>query len=90
MCSCLFIIGEANDFSDFPDDASFIFNFIFTAIGLGSLIFIHIKTTLSSNIPHYIIKQGTYGSLIALLVYNFFLAFGFMVLRLELILFMIW
>ena len=75
--SVLYIIGEANDLSDIPDDAYFIFNLIFIIIGLGSLIFIHYKTSLSAKIPYYIIKQATYGCLIALLVYNFFFTIWF-------------
>ena len=55
-----------------------IYFYTFTLIGLGSLIFIDIKTNLSnSKATYYIIKQTTYGILIALLVYNFFFSIFF-------------
>ena len=48
-------------------------DFIFTIIGIGSLIFLYLKIDLSSSRSlHLIIKQGTFGCALALLVYNLF------------------
>jgi len=75
--SALFIIGEClivekNDFK--IRDIDFSVNLIFTVAAIASLFFIQMKTDLSSTKAlHLIIKQGTYGILMALLVYNFFL-----------------
>ena len=76
--SALFMIGELMLYSKSPNHPIFIFNFIFTLIALCSLIFIHMKTDLSnSKAINLIIKQGTYGCLIALLVYNLFFSIYF-------------
>ena len=82
--SALFIIGETlksdvkignNDNALFKSvDLVFAFNLAFSFIGIVSLFFIQMKTDLSPSRPlQLIIKQGTYGILMALLVYNFFL-----------------
>ena len=74
--SALFIIGEClnikdNDFE--LTDIEFSFNLIFTFIGIVSLFFIQLNTDLSSSKAlQLVIKHGTYGILMALLVYNFF------------------
>lgn len=68
--SAIYIIGEIK-YED-ENDASLIFNLIFTIIAICSLIFIHIKTEISPRVPNLIIKQATYGCLMALLVYNCF------------------
>ena len=81
--SALFIIGETlksdvkignNDNALFKSvDLVFAFNLAFSFIGIVSLFFIQMKTDLSPSRPlQLIIKQGTYGILMALLVYNFF------------------
>lgn len=70
--SALFIIGESVDESKGRLNTSmYIFDFIFTTIGLASLIFIRVQTKIES--PWYAIfaiKEGTYSCLIALLIYN--------------------
>ena len=82
--SALFIIGESLKleieqsyysinihFKSF--DVVFAFNLVFTFIGMLSLFFIQLNTDLSpSSAVHLVIKQGTYGILMALLVYNFY------------------
>ena len=76
--SALFMLGELIPYSKIPNHPIFIFNFIFTLIALCSLIFIHMRTDLSnSKAINLIIKQGTYGCLIALLVYNLFFSIWF-------------
>ena len=81
--SALFIIGETlksdvkignNDNTLFKSlDVVFAFNLAFSFIGIVSLFFIQMNTDLSpSRSLQLIIKQGTYGILMALLVYNFF------------------
>lgn len=68
--SALFIIGESLDGSD-PNRAMFIFDFIFSIVGLASLILIKTQTKIES--PWYAIftiKEGTYSCLIVLLIYN--------------------
>jgi len=70
--SALFIIGESIDESKGRlNTVMYIFNFIFTSIGLASLIFIRVQTKIES--PWYAIfaiKEGTYSCLIVLLIYN--------------------
>jgi hypothetical protein len=70
--SGLFIIGESVDESKGRlNSVMYIFDLIFTLIGLTSLIFIRIQTKIES--PWYAIfaiKEGTYSCLIALLIYN--------------------
>lgn len=75
--SALFIIGNSiqnaynKDISDFTNDAMFIFDFLFTIIGLVSIIIIYVHTKIDSPFYAYLaIKKGTYSSLIVLLVYN--------------------
>ena len=77
--SALFIMGETIEFP-FPESSAIYYcNVIFTLIALGTLIFIHMKTDLnSSKTLFYIIKQVTYGWLLALLVYNFFFGLYFL------------
>ena len=75
--SALFIIGETlvGDKKTMIKSYELIcsLDFIFTIIGIGSLIFLYLKTDLSSSRSlHLIIKQGTFGCALALLVYNLF------------------
>ena len=66
--SALFIIGESKEE---PNVAMYIFDFIFSIIGLTSLILVKIKTKIES--PWYAIftiKKGVYSCFIALLTYN--------------------
>ena len=72
--AAIFIIGEASDSEDFDlsGDAPYICNFIFSIIGICTLIMVHYKTNISSKVAHYIIKQMTYGWLFVMLVYNLF------------------
>ena len=75
--SALFIIGETlvGDRKTMIKSYELIcsLDFIFTIIGIGSLIFLYLKTDLSSSRSlHLIIKQGTFGCALALLVYNLF------------------
>ena len=66
--SALFIIGESKES---PNTAMFIFDFIFTIIGLVSLVLIKIKTNIESPwYANFIIKRGAYSCFIALLIYN--------------------
>ena len=66
--SALFIIGESKES---PNTAMFIIDFIFTIIGLVSLILIKIKTNIESPwYANFIIKRGAYSCFIALLIYN--------------------
>ena len=52
------------------------FNLIFDIIGLFSLIYIYLNTTISEPIyATYTINKGAYSCFIALLVYNFFYVF---------------
>ena len=81
--SSLYIIGEClkidmNTLNVTSIDVIFVFNFFFSFIGLVSLIFIYINTHLTdSKVAHYFIKQFTYGILMALIVYNFFISIYF-------------
>ena len=69
---------EDDDYYDddqffFIKEIRFIFNFVFTIIGLTSLIFISITTKTKTPWYAYLsINKGTYSCLISLLVYNFF------------------
>ena len=66
-----FILLTFEKLLDSLKDIKFIFNFAFTIIALGSLIFICIKTKVKS--PWYAflsINKGAYSCLISLLVYN--------------------
>ena len=66
--SALFIIGESKENAN---TAMYIFDFIFTIIGLVSLIIVKIKTHIESPwYANFIIKKGAYSCFIALLVYN--------------------
>ena len=63
--SALFIIGET-------------LKMVFTFIGMLSLLFIQLNTDLSpSRALQLVIKQGNYGILMALLVYNFYFSIYF-------------
>ena len=66
----LYIIGEAYNFNNVNKDAPHAFSLIFSIIGLGSLIFIYIKTNISHYYARLAIKKGLYSCLIALFVYN--------------------
>ena len=66
----LYIIGETYNQDNISKDISYIFSLIFSAIGLGSLIFIYVKTNMSKFITRFIIKKGLYSCLIVLFVYN--------------------
>ena len=77
----LFIIGETleedytySGFGIFFDvkKVHCAFNLIFDIIGLGSLIFIAFKNTISEPIYANFIIKGVYSCFIALLVYDFF------------------
>lgn len=72
--AAIFIIGETLDYEGFDSssDAPYICNFIFSIIGICTLIMVHYKTNISSKVAHYIIKQMTYGWLFVMLVYNLF------------------
>ena len=66
----LYIIGETYTQKNLNNDISLIFSFIFSGIGLASLIFIYVKTKMSKSFARLIIKKGLYSCLIALFVYN--------------------
>lgn len=67
--STLFLIGE--DIEDDRDPKDLVIaSFIFTIIGFISLIFIHLKTQLEPWYISLLIKNGTFGCLIALFTYN--------------------
>ena len=68
----LYIIGETYNQDNLSKDISYIFSLIFSAIGLGSLIFIYVKTNMSKFITRFIIKKGLYSCLMVLFVYNLF------------------
>lgn len=79
--SCLYIIGESFSFKNFDKDAPYVFSLIFSVIGLGCLIFIYLKTDLSTA-PiqvRLIIQKGLYACLMTLFVYNFFFTLGYYV-----------
>ena len=66
----LYIIGETYTQKNLNNDISLIFSLIFSGIGLASMIFIYVKTTMSKSFARLIIKKGLYSCLIALFVYN--------------------
>ena len=68
----LYIIGETYNQDNISKDISYIFSLIFSAIGLGSLIFIYVKTNMEKFITRFIIKKGLYSCLMVLFVYNLF------------------
>ena len=71
LCSIsLYIIGFTLGSSNYYKETPYIFSLIFTLIGLCSLIFIYIKTSMSKYYARLAIKKGLYSCLIALLVYN--------------------
>lgn len=75
--SILFIIGESlGKDLDFKNIHLFS-SLVFTAISLGSLLFITFNTKIESPIYALTINKGAYPCLIALLVYNFFYSFWF-------------
>ena len=75
--SALFIIGESFSYSNSLKDGPYICSFIFSIIGLGSLIFIHLKTDIPSPLQvKLVIKKGLYPSLMALFIYNICFTFG--------------
>ena len=78
-----------NDIEDYDDDdnvylineSRYILNFVFTILGLASLIYIYITTKTKSPWYAYLaINKGTYSCLISLLVYNFFYSITYYVL----------
>ena len=82
--SALFIIGEFNDWYQNTGHLSFIFDLILDLVGLCSLLMIYTKTDLNySKVAYYTIKQGTYGCLIPLLVYNFCFGFSYYGLKIK-------
>jgi len=80
--SILFIIGESLKFGNssygytgiFFDikKSHIIFNIIFGIVGLGTLIFIYMKTTISEPLYASFIIKSAYACFIPLLVYDFF------------------
>lgn len=71
--SALYIIGFCISKKNSDNDEIYIFSLIFSAIGLSSLIFIYLKTDLSSSTHvRLVIKKGLYPCLIALFIYNLF------------------
>ena len=81
--SCLYIIGESFSLKNSDKDAPYIFSFIFSIIGLCSLIFIYLKTDLATapSQVKLVIKKGLYPCLITLFVYNFFCTLGLFTLK---------
>lgn len=67
--SALFIIGEDTDDDKDPKDLV-VASLIFSIIGFISLILTHFKTTMDPWYISLIIKNGTFGCLIALFTYN--------------------
>ena len=66
----LYIIGEAYGVNNLINDAPYAFSIIFSIIGLCSLIFIYIQTSMPKLNARLAIKKGLYSSLIVLFVYN--------------------
>lgn len=76
--SALFIIGDCFTLSNYVKEELYILSFIFSAVGLGILIPIYLKTDLS-QFPTYVrlsIKKGLYPCLMALFIYNICFNFG--------------
>ena len=67
----LYIIGEAYGVNNLINDAPYAFSIIFSIIGLCSLIFIYIQTSMPKLNARLAIKKGLYSSLIVLFVYKF-------------------
>ena len=71
--SALYIIGFCISNKNSDNDEIYVFSLIFSAIGLSSLIFIYLKTDISSSTHvRLVIKKGLYSCLIALFIYNIF------------------
>ena len=66
----LYIIGEAYGVNNLTNDAPYAFSIIFSIIGLCSLIFIYIQTSMPKLNARLAIKKGLYSSLIVLFAYN--------------------
>ena len=66
----LHIIGKTFNEDNLVKDIPHVFSLIFNAIGLGSLIFVYIKTNIAQFYERLVIKKGLYSCLIALFVYN--------------------
>ena len=66
----LYIIGEAYGVNNLTNDAPYAFSIIFSIIGLCSLIFIYIQTSMPKLNARLAIKKGLYSCLIVLFVYN--------------------
>ena len=71
LCAiALYIIGMCFNDENVLKDAPYIFSLIFSIIGLGSLIFVYIQTSMSDFYVRLFIKKGLYSCLITLFVYN--------------------
>ena len=66
----LYIIGMCFGPNNSSKDAPYIFSLIFSIIGLGSLIFVYIQTSMSDFYVRLFIKKGLYSCLISLFFYN--------------------
>jgi hypothetical protein len=66
----LYIIGMCFGPNNTSKDAPYIFSLIFSIIGLGSLIFVYIQTSMSDFYVRLFIKKGLYSCLISLFFYN--------------------
>ena len=66
----LYIIGICFGPNNTSKDAPYIFSLIFSIIGLGSLIFVYIQTSMSDFYVRLFIKKGLYSCLISLFFYN--------------------
>ena len=66
----LHIIGKTFNEDNLVKDIPHVFSLIFNAIGLGSLIFVYIKTNIAQFYERLVIKKGLYSCLTALFVYN--------------------
>ena len=75
--SSLYIIGESLWSENHDNDAALICSFIFSIIGLCSIIFIYFKTDIPSPFHvRLVTKKGLYPCLIALFIYNICYSFG--------------
>ena len=66
----LYIVGMCFGPNNTSKDAPYIFSLIFSIIGLGSLIFVYIQTSMSDFYVRLFIKKGLYSCLISLFFYN--------------------
>jgi len=71
LCAiALYIIGMCFNDENVLKDAPYILSLIFSIIGLGSLIFVYIQTSMSDFYVRLFIKKGLYSCLISLFFYN--------------------